>query len=60
MAMLTKNDGEYFLSFYEFLMTNASEKILGFGATLTVQSIVSSASSPARTRFFWPRAAGSR
>lgn len=40
-------DGEYFLSFYEFLMTNASEKILGFGATLTVQSIVSSASSPA-------------
>lgn len=40
-----KNDGEFYISFYEMLIVNSKEKILGFGGTQVLQAVLNNASS---------------
>lgn len=43
--LVSKQEGVYFLSFYELLMTNAKDKAQGFGTTQTVQKVINNATS---------------
>lgn len=41
----SKNNGEFYISFYEILIVNAKDKILGFGGTQVLQTVLNNATS---------------
>lgn len=43
--LMAKEEGLFFVSFYELLMINAKEKVAGFGATQMLQAVINKASS---------------